>query len=125
MASCIIPRLVDSRQARDADTAKLDASGVAKEVDVGRGPASIVELPQIVGGLMVAANCEARCSGSVRSVQVGRHRVLAASKPVAPRAAMLGEGCAHAAAHPKILPFPTSATHLLNKVGNGALAWPE
>ena len=50
-------RVVDAAQAGDAQAAKPHDARGAQVVDVGRHPAAVVQLPQVVGGLVVAANC--------------------------------------------------------------------
>lgn len=57
VATGVVVLLVYASEAADADAAKVDDPRGAHVEDVGRGPASIEELVQVVGGLMVAADC--------------------------------------------------------------------
>ena len=45
-----------SREASYSYTAKLDGTSVAKEIDVGSDPATVIELPQIIGSFVIAPN---------------------------------------------------------------------
>lgn len=49
--------LVDARQPANADAAKAHHPRVTQEEDVGGGPAAVVQLPQVVGRLVVPPNC--------------------------------------------------------------------
>ena len=49
--------VVDAGEAADADAAKGDHAGVAQVEDARRGPPAIIQLPQVVGGLVVATDC--------------------------------------------------------------------
>ena len=57
MAHGVVGGHVYPRQPRYALAPKLDSPRIAHEVDVRSRPAPIVQLPQVVGGLVVAANC--------------------------------------------------------------------
>ena len=50
--------LVDAAQPRDAHAAKAHHPRIAQEEDVGGGPPAVEQLPQVVGGLVVAADCK-------------------------------------------------------------------
>ena len=57
--------LENAGQPSNAHAPKVDDASIPQEVDVGRSPAPIVELPQVVGCLMIAANCiEGRAASS-------------------------------------------------------------
>lgn len=56
----IVLGVVDAGEAGNARPAKVDDAGVAQVVDVGRRPAAIVQLPEVVGRLVVAPDCAAR-----------------------------------------------------------------
>ncbi len=55
----VVVGVVDAGEAADADAAKGDHAGVAQVENARRGPPAVVQLPQVVGGLMVAADCAA------------------------------------------------------------------
>lgn len=50
--------LVDAAQPADAQAAKAHHPCVSQEEDVGGGPPAVEQLPQVVGGLVVAADWE-------------------------------------------------------------------
>jgi hypothetical protein len=56
----VVVGVENAGQAADADAAKGHHARVAQVVYARRRPAAIVQLPQVVGGLMVAADCGAR-----------------------------------------------------------------
>jgi hypothetical protein len=53
----VVLGIVDAGEASDACAAEVDDASMAQVVDIGGRPAAIVQLPQVVGGLVVAANC--------------------------------------------------------------------
>ena len=61
----VVRGVVDAANAADARAAKVDDAGMAEVVNVGRGPAAVVQLPEVICRLVVAANCtcqrRARC----------------------------------------------------------------
>lgn len=59
--------LVDAAQAADADTAKAHHPRIAQEEDVGGGPPAVEQLPQVVGRLVVAADCTRDVRAAVSS----------------------------------------------------------
>ena len=52
----VVHALVDPRQPCDPDASYRDGARVPQEADVGRDPAAMVELPEVVRGLVVAAD---------------------------------------------------------------------
>lgn len=64
VATGVIVALVDAGQAGDAGATKVDDVGSAHVEDVGRGPAPVVELVEVVRGLVVASDCST-ASGDV------------------------------------------------------------
>ena len=61
----IVALVVDAGQAANAGTPEVDDPGMAQVVNVWRYPAPIVELPQVVGRLVVPANCTLQYETSV------------------------------------------------------------
>lgn len=53
----VVVVLEDAAEPCDANAAKVDDTRAAEKVDVGGRPAAMVQLPQVVAGLVVAANC--------------------------------------------------------------------
>ena len=52
----------DAAEACNANATKIDDAGIAEKVYVGRCPATVVELPEVVAGLVVATNWDAMLS---------------------------------------------------------------
>ena len=55
----VVAIVEDARQASNAYTTKFDDPSVSQVENVGRNPASVIQLPKIVHGFMVATNCTA------------------------------------------------------------------
>lgn len=53
----VVAAVEDAGQAADTHTRKVDDPRCTQEVDVGRDPAAIVQLPQVIGSLVIAAHC--------------------------------------------------------------------
>ena len=49
--------LENAGQPSNAHAPKVDDASIAQEEDVGRSPAPVIQLPQVVGCLVIAANC--------------------------------------------------------------------
>ena len=70
----IVVTLVDTRESSDPDTVHLDDSRIAEIENVGRHPATIGQLLEVVAGLVVAADedCEDRGDGLPAVILVER-----------------------------------------------------
>lgn len=62
VARGVVPVVENARQPADAQAAKVDDARGAHVVDVGRGPAAVVELPEVVCRLVVAPDCTTSAS---------------------------------------------------------------
>ena len=64
----VVVGIVYAGEAADADAAKGHHAGVAQVEDARRGPSTIVQLPQVVGCLVVAADCAARLNTQQKAI---------------------------------------------------------
>ena len=53
----VVTTIENARHASNPDAPKLDHPSLTKVVDVGSHPTSVVELPKIVHGFVIASNC--------------------------------------------------------------------
>ena len=66
VATGVIVGLVDAGEAGDAGAAEAHDAGGAHVEDVGRRPAAVVELVEVVGGLVIPADCSTARRHAVR-----------------------------------------------------------